>query len=87
MQATTGSAALTLPNGTKLPSSTSACWSFRRPAPAWSPHQPSSLMAIAKFTNRARMTAELLHARFNDRRAEVLRLLPQCTRDAPDEWA
>eukprot|EP00965_Chrysotila_dentata_P215275 6188669-Pleurochrysis_carterae.AAC.1 len=29
------------------------------------------------------MTAELLHARFNHRRAEVLRLLPKCTRDAP----
>eukprot|EP00965_Chrysotila_dentata_P161232 5324541-Pleurochrysis_carterae.AAC.1 len=30
------------------------------------------------------MTAKLLHARFNHRRAEVLKLLPQCTRDAPD---
>eukprot|EP00965_Chrysotila_dentata_P051501 1708250-Pleurochrysis_carterae.AAC.1 len=33
------------------------------------------------------MTAELLHARFNHRRAEVLKLLPKCTRDAPASWA
>eukprot|EP00965_Chrysotila_dentata_P100455 3319993-Pleurochrysis_carterae.AAC.1 len=33
------------------------------------------------------MTAELLLARFNHRRAEVLKLLPQCTRDAPESWA
>eukprot|EP00965_Chrysotila_dentata_P182893 6039980-Pleurochrysis_carterae.AAC.1 len=33
------------------------------------------------------MTAELLHARFNHRRAEVIKHLPQCTRDAPDAWA
>eukprot|EP00965_Chrysotila_dentata_P046574 1547316-Pleurochrysis_carterae.AAC.1 len=33
------------------------------------------------------MTPELLHARFNHRRAKVLRLLPQCTRDAPEAWA
>eukprot|EP00965_Chrysotila_dentata_P032875 1096177-Pleurochrysis_carterae.AAC.1 len=33
------------------------------------------------------MTAELLHARFNHRRAEVLKHLPQCTRDAPNAWA
>eukprot|EP00965_Chrysotila_dentata_P067610 2237570-Pleurochrysis_carterae.AAC.1 len=33
------------------------------------------------------MTAELLHARFSHRRAEVLKLLPQCTRDAPNAWA
>eukprot|EP00965_Chrysotila_dentata_P046100 1532701-Pleurochrysis_carterae.AAC.3 len=35
----------------------------------------------------AQMTAELLHARFNHRRAEVLRLFPQCMRDAPGSWA
>ena len=34
--------------------------------------------------NGAAMTAELLHARFNHRRAETIKLLPQCTRDAPD---
>eukprot|EP00965_Chrysotila_dentata_P170589 5631382-Pleurochrysis_carterae.AAC.1 len=33
------------------------------------------------------MTPELLYARFNHRRAEVLSLLPQCTRDAPEAWA
>eukprot|EP00965_Chrysotila_dentata_P039822 1322977-Pleurochrysis_carterae.AAC.1 len=33
------------------------------------------------------MTAELLRTRFNHRRAEVIKLLPQCTRDAPDAWA
>eukprot|EP00965_Chrysotila_dentata_P110149 3640030-Pleurochrysis_carterae.AAC.2 len=39
-------------------------------------------------TAGAQRTAELLHARFNHRRAEVLRLLPQCTRDAPrSSWA
>eukprot|EP00965_Chrysotila_dentata_P068116 2253127-Pleurochrysis_carterae.AAC.1 len=32
------------------------------------------------------MTAELLHTRFNHRRAEVIKLLPQCTRDAPTSW-
>eukprot|EP00965_Chrysotila_dentata_P023818 789219-Pleurochrysis_carterae.AAC.2 len=35
----------------------------------------------------AHMTAELLHARFNHRRAEVLRLLPQCRRDGHKAWA
>eukprot|EP00965_Chrysotila_dentata_P254164 6211781-Pleurochrysis_carterae.AAC.3 len=29
------------------------------------------------------MTTELLHTRFNHRRAEVIKLLPKCTRDAP----
>eukprot|EP00965_Chrysotila_dentata_P176784 5838920-Pleurochrysis_carterae.AAC.1 len=38
-------------------------------------------------TSGAAMTAELLHARFNHRRAEVIKLLPQCTRDAPDARA
>eukprot|EP00965_Chrysotila_dentata_P022213 734714-Pleurochrysis_carterae.AAC.1 len=33
------------------------------------------------------MTAELLHARLNHRRAETIKLLPQCTRDAPKAWA
>eukprot|EP00965_Chrysotila_dentata_P249642 6208997-Pleurochrysis_carterae.AAC.2 len=33
------------------------------------------------------MTAELLHARFNHRRAEVIKLLPQFTGDAPDARA
>eukprot|EP00965_Chrysotila_dentata_P101122 3339621-Pleurochrysis_carterae.AAC.1 len=33
------------------------------------------------------MTAELLQARFNHRRAETIKLLPQWTRDAPDAWA
>eukprot|EP00965_Chrysotila_dentata_P027999 930927-Pleurochrysis_carterae.AAC.3 len=33
------------------------------------------------------MTAELLHTRFNHRRAEVIKLLPQCTCDAPtSQW-
>eukprot|EP00965_Chrysotila_dentata_P003082 100965-Pleurochrysis_carterae.AAC.1 len=29
----------------------------------------------------------MLHARFNHRRAEVLKLLPQYTRDAPEAWS
>eukprot|EP00965_Chrysotila_dentata_P155786 5147996-Pleurochrysis_carterae.AAC.1 len=33
------------------------------------------------------MTVELLHARSTHRRAEMLKLLPKCTRDAPDSWA
>eukprot|EP00965_Chrysotila_dentata_P138324 4575149-Pleurochrysis_carterae.AAC.1 len=33
------------------------------------------------------MTAELLHAQFNHRRAEMLKHLPQCTRSAPNAWA
>eukprot|EP00965_Chrysotila_dentata_P178399 5892082-Pleurochrysis_carterae.AAC.1 len=33
------------------------------------------------------MTAEVLHKRFNHRRAEVIKLLPQCTRDAPTSWS
>eukprot|EP00965_Chrysotila_dentata_P146778 4846536-Pleurochrysis_carterae.AAC.1 len=37
--------------------------------------------------SRTTMTAELLHARFHHRRAEVLKHLPQCTRDAPNVWA
>eukprot|EP00965_Chrysotila_dentata_P081812 2700667-Pleurochrysis_carterae.AAC.2 len=31
--------------------------------------------------------AIIMHARFNHLRAEVIKLLPQCTRDAPDAWA
>eukprot|EP00965_Chrysotila_dentata_P160347 5294636-Pleurochrysis_carterae.AAC.2 len=34
----------------------------------------------------AQMTAETIHARFNHRRAEVIRMLTQCTRDAPESW-
>eukprot|EP00965_Chrysotila_dentata_P241716 6204442-Pleurochrysis_carterae.AAC.1 len=35
----------------------------------------------------AQMTAELLHAQFNNRCPDVLRLLPKCTRDALDSSA
>eukprot|EP00965_Chrysotila_dentata_P237405 6201891-Pleurochrysis_carterae.AAC.1 len=38
-------------------------------------------------TGGTTMTAELLHTRFNHRRAEVLKFLPKCTRDAPNAWA
>eukprot|EP00965_Chrysotila_dentata_P029337 974709-Pleurochrysis_carterae.AAC.1 len=38
-------------------------------------------------TSGTTMTAELLHARFNHRGAEVLKHLPQCTRDTPNAWA
>eukprot|EP00965_Chrysotila_dentata_P212642 6187156-Pleurochrysis_carterae.AAC.4 len=33
------------------------------------------------------MTVETLHARFTHKRAEVIRMLTQCTRDAPESWA
>eukprot|EP00965_Chrysotila_dentata_P140850 4656394-Pleurochrysis_carterae.AAC.1 len=33
------------------------------------------------------MTAKVLHTRFNHRRAEVIKLLPQCKLDAPASWS
>eukprot|EP00965_Chrysotila_dentata_P207996 6184453-Pleurochrysis_carterae.AAC.1 len=87
VQASTGYSALTLPTGDTVPLLNKGVLVVPKTTAS-----DVASAAVVTHGNReqasgAHMTVELLNARFNHHRAKVLRLLPQCTRDAPKAWA
>eukprot|EP00965_Chrysotila_dentata_P132848 4392676-Pleurochrysis_carterae.AAC.1 len=82
----TGDATLTLPSGATAPLIKAGVQTIPTAATSTLVSPAVVTHGNRKPTKGGQMTAELLHATCNHRRAEVLRLLPQCTRDAPTEW-
>eukprot|EP00965_Chrysotila_dentata_P106707 3524534-Pleurochrysis_carterae.AAC.2 len=85
VEATTGSSFLTLPGGHSHRTVAQRRGAYLVVPAASAPMAtPPAVVTHGnrESTNGAAMTAELLHACFNHRRAEVIKLLPQCTIDA-----
>eukprot|EP00965_Chrysotila_dentata_P216138 6189197-Pleurochrysis_carterae.AAC.1 len=87
MQATTGDATLTLANGRIVSMLNGGVCVVLTQNVCVASSPTVVTQGNQETLATTQMAAELLHVRFNHRRAEVIRLLPQCTRDAPNSWA